>query len=142
MSKPIPDKAEVALEYPDKLYIGTFERSSRFDAHLDGTGISLSLYRTGDADVRRSIRMHFHYSLFADILQELSRTAAALPAEDVLHRDELCAAAQALHQALASGQAAPPPRTAGRTHARARKDERDLSEVLGRAAHRGPGRTP
>lgn len=26
--KPIPDKAEVALEYPDKLYIGSFERSS------------------------------------------------------------------------------------------------------------------
>ena len=35
MTKPIPDKAEVALEYPDKLYIGyvravgTFRRSSR-----------------------------------------------------------------------------------------------------------------
>jgi hypothetical protein len=31
MTKPIPDKAEVALEYPDKLYIGTnvaFRRSS------------------------------------------------------------------------------------------------------------------
>jgi hypothetical protein len=35
MTKPIPDKAEVALEYPDKLYIGTFERTARFDAHLD-----------------------------------------------------------------------------------------------------------
>ena len=30
MTKPIPDKAEIALEYPDKLYVGTFERSSRF----------------------------------------------------------------------------------------------------------------
>jgi hypothetical protein len=49
MTKPIPDKAEVALEYPDKLYIGTFERTARFDAHLDETGISLSLYRTGEA---------------------------------------------------------------------------------------------
>jgi hypothetical protein len=38
MTKPIPDKAEVALEYPDKFYIGTFERSSRFDAHLDENG--------------------------------------------------------------------------------------------------------
>ena len=28
MTKPIPDKAEVALEYPDKLYIGTFELST------------------------------------------------------------------------------------------------------------------
>ena len=50
MTKPIPDKAEVALEYPDKLYIGTFERSSRFDAHLDATGISLMLERIGDVD--------------------------------------------------------------------------------------------
>ena len=29
MTKPIADKAEVALEYPDKFYVGTFERSSR-----------------------------------------------------------------------------------------------------------------
>jgi hypothetical protein len=27
MTKPIPDKAEIALEYPEKLYTGTFERS-------------------------------------------------------------------------------------------------------------------
>ena len=55
MTKPIPDKAEVALEYPDKLYIGTFERTSRFDAHLDETGISLSLHRTGAADLRKTV---------------------------------------------------------------------------------------
>ena len=53
MTKPIPDKAEVALEYPDKLYIGTFERSARFDAHLDETGISLRLDRPGDAESLR-----------------------------------------------------------------------------------------
>jgi hypothetical protein len=39
MTKSIPDKAEIALEYPDKLYIGTFERSSRFEAHLDPTAL-------------------------------------------------------------------------------------------------------
>jgi hypothetical protein len=77
MTKPIPDKAEVALEYPDKLYIGTFERTSRFDAHLDETGISLSLHRTGAADVRKSVRMHFHYGLFADILHDLAVFRAA-----------------------------------------------------------------
>ena len=75
MTKPIPDKAEVALEYPDKLYIGTFEQSARFDAHLDETGISLSLHRTGADDVRKSIRMHFHYGLFADILRDLAKTS-------------------------------------------------------------------
>jgi hypothetical protein len=45
LTKPIPDKAEVALEYPDK-------RTARFDAHLDETGISLSLHRTGEANVQ------------------------------------------------------------------------------------------
>ena len=38
MTKTISDKAEVALEYRDKLYIGTFERSSRFNATVDSTG--------------------------------------------------------------------------------------------------------
>ena len=65
MTKPIPDKAEVALEYPDKIYIGTFERTARFDAHLDENGISLSRHRMGEADTRKSVHMHFHYALFA-----------------------------------------------------------------------------
>jgi hypothetical protein len=100
MTKPIPDKAEVALEYPDKLYIGTFERTARFDAHLDEAGISLSLHRTGDADVRKTIRMHFHYALFAEILHDLAQTVAAVPLDDTLHRDELRDGARALWLAL------------------------------------------
>ena len=44
-TKPIPDKAEIALEYSDKLYVGTFEHTSRFEAHLDPTGFSLILER-------------------------------------------------------------------------------------------------
>jgi hypothetical protein len=100
MTKPIPDKAEVALEYPDKLYIGTFERTSRFDAHLDETGISLSLHRTGAADVRKSVRMHFHYGLFADILHDLAKTVSSVPPADAAHRDALREAAKALYRAL------------------------------------------
>jgi hypothetical protein len=77
MTKPIPDKAEVALEYPDKLYIGTFERTARFDAHLDDAGISLILERVGDADTRRSVHLHLHYGLFAAILEQLSKSSSA-----------------------------------------------------------------
>src|SRR6516162_8620074 len=87
MIRPIRDKAEVALELPDKLYIGTFERSSRFDAHLDQTGVSLTLHRTGDADVRKSVHMHFHYGLFADILDDLATTVASMPPDDANHRE-------------------------------------------------------
>ncbi len=100
MTKPIPDKAEVAVEYPDKLYIGTFERSALFDAHLDETGISLSLHRTGADDVRKSVRMHFHYGLFADILRDLAKTVNAMPPSDLTHRAVLRDAAQALYSVL------------------------------------------
>src|SRR5207244_13122358 len=106
MTKPIPDKAEVALEYPDKLYIGTFERTSRFDAHLDETGISLSLHRTGAADVRKSVRMHFHYGLFADILHDLSTTVSFVPPADAAHSDALRDGATALYRALPPGACA------------------------------------
>jgi hypothetical protein len=47
VTKPISDKAEIALEYPDKLYVGTSERSSRFETHVDQTGIALILERPG-----------------------------------------------------------------------------------------------
>ncbi len=103
MTKPIPDKAEVAVEYPDKLYIGTFEQTARFDAHLDKNGISLSLHRQGDADTRKSVRMHFHYMLFAEILRDLAKTVTSLPPEDVSHREALRDAAKALYGALNAG---------------------------------------
>ena len=103
MTKPIPDKAEVAVEYPDKLYIGTFEASARFDAHLDETGISLSLHRTGTDDVRKSVRMHFHYGLFADILRDLAKTVSSLPASGLAHRAVLRDAARTLYSALQAG---------------------------------------
>jgi hypothetical protein len=100
MTKPIPDKAEIALEYPDKLYIGTFERTARFDAHLDETGISLSLHRTGAADVRKTVRIHFHYALFAEILCDLAKTVSSVPPADAAHRDVLQEGAKALYLAL------------------------------------------
>jgi hypothetical protein len=102
MTKPIPDKAEVVLEYPEKFYSGTFERSSRYDAHVDDTGISLLLDRPGDAEARKSVHMHIHYALFADILRELARTVSAVPAGDTAHRDALREAAKTLYDALAA----------------------------------------
>jgi hypothetical protein len=100
MTKPIPDKAEIALEYPDKLYIGTFERSSRFEAHLDPNGIALVLERPGADDVHKSIHMHIHFGLFADILRELASTVSRIPKDDVMHRDQLAQAVSELQKAL------------------------------------------
>jgi hypothetical protein len=100
MTKPITDKAEIALEYPDKLYVGTFERSSRFSAHLEPTGISMIFERPGADDVHKSVHMHIHFGLFADILRELADSVASIPKDDILHREQLAQAAGALHAAL------------------------------------------
>jgi hypothetical protein len=105
MTKPITDKAEVAVEYPDKLYIGTFAHTARFDAHIDQTGISLTLELPGPSDQRKSVRMHFHHALFADILRDLAKTAAALPPDDLTHRDSLRDSAKALYVALETNPA-------------------------------------
>ena len=103
MTKPVPDKAEIALEYPDKVYVGTFERSSRFEAHLDSTGFALILERLGDEDVRKSIHMHINFGLFASILSELASTVGRIPKDDILHRDQLARAVAELHKALVQG---------------------------------------
>lgn len=100
MTRPLPDKAEVALEYPDKYYVGTFDRTSRFDAHLDTTGLSLVLERPGEENVRKSIHMHLNYDLFAQILADVAATAAAMDPDDMAHRAALAHAAQALVRAL------------------------------------------
>ncbi len=105
MTKPIPDRAEVALEYPEKLYIGTFERSSRFDAHLDEKGLSLVLERTGDADTRKSVHLHLNFELLAEILRDIARTVATIPREDAAHYASLKNAAQELQAAFAHRKA-------------------------------------
>jgi hypothetical protein len=103
MTKPVPDKAEIALEYPDKLYVGTFERSSRFEAHLDPTGFALILERVGGEDVRKSIHMHINFGLFASILSELASTVGNISKDDILHHDQLAQAVAELHRALTQG---------------------------------------
>jgi len=102
MSKPIPDKAEVALEYPDKFYVGTFEHSSRFEAHLDGSGFALVLQRPGADDVRKSVHLHINFGLLAGILRELASSVAAIPKDDIAHREQLAEALAELQAALRS----------------------------------------
>jgi hypothetical protein len=99
VTKQILDKAEVALEYPDKFYSGTFERSSRFEARLDSTGVALILERPGAEDVRKSVHIHINYGLFADIVQQLASNVANIPTGEV-HLGALRKSVAALHQAL------------------------------------------
>jgi phosphoglycolate phosphatase-like HAD superfamily hydrolase len=54
-------------------------------------------------ELRKSIRMHFHYALFAEILQDLAKTVSKLPPADAEHRNMLREGAKALYRALGAG---------------------------------------
>jgi hypothetical protein len=74
MSTPITDKAEVSIDFPDKFYMGSFGRGSRFDLTADKEGIHLHLERSEGE--RRRVGLHVHYYLLADLL-EASAAAVA-----------------------------------------------------------------
>jgi len=99
MMKPVSDKAEVALEYPEKFYHGTFERSSRFEASFDASGVSLVLERLGSGEEKKSVHIHLHYGLFADVLEQLVGSAAKIP-EDDPNREHLSRAVARLSRAV------------------------------------------
>lgn len=100
--KPIAGRAEVALDFPDKAYVGSFSRASAFEVETDAEGVRLRLVRTGEE--KRIVELHLHWYLLADILTELGRV---LPAReiDASHRAAIQEAA-ALHAALAASSEA------------------------------------
>ena len=102
VTKPVPDKAEVTVEYPDKVYMGTFERTARFDAHVDEAGVSIALHRAGAADTRKSVHIHLHWALFAEILRDMAKAVASAPEIDATRRADLCDATKCLYRALAT----------------------------------------
>ena len=70
MAKPIIDKAEVAIDFPDKFYHGSFGRSSSFDVKVDSDGYHISLDRHGDE--HRHVSLHLQHHLFADIIESIA----------------------------------------------------------------------
>ena len=96
--KPIPDKAEVSIDFPDKAYIGSFGQHAKFEAKAGPDDIALKLVRTeGD---RRTAGFHIHYYLLADILDELATSLDEQEPLDEAHRDTLAAAADRFHKAV------------------------------------------
>ncbi|MBV9829103.1 MAG: hypothetical protein JO001_26070 [Alphaproteobacteria bacterium] len=97
---PISDKAEVAIDFPDKFYVGGFGRESGFEARCGADGVYLRLTRR--AGQKRQVEIHLHYLLFADIIEDLAQSIAAQPPVDAPHREPLAAAVQRLATALDS----------------------------------------
>ena len=77
---PIQDKAEVAIGFPDKVYMGSFMRSSTCEAHAENDGPFIKLLRKGED--RREVEVHLHQHLLADILEAWSEPLTEQPPMD------------------------------------------------------------
>lgn len=98
--KPITDEAQVAIDFPDKVYMGSFSRSSRYDVKVEDGGLFLKL--TKNSRPKRSFEVHLHHYLLVDILQDW---ATALESDDSLtdkDRTDLQDAFKSLSEALAA----------------------------------------
>ncbi len=84
---PIPDKAQVAVDFPDKFYMGSFARESKFEARAEDDGLFIKLSRTGAE--KRAVEIHLHHYLLADILSAWADSLGEEPRMDKTHREEL-----------------------------------------------------
>lgn len=96
--KPIVDKAEVSIDYPDKTYMGSFGRAAGYDVAADVDGIAIKLSsRSGE---KREVQVHLHYYLLADVLNSMASAMKNSLAADDPHRPALAEAANTLAAAL------------------------------------------
>ena len=94
---PIPDKAEVAVDFPDKLYMGGFGRDCEFEVRSEPDGVLVRFLRSGPD--QREVKIYLHHLLLADILCDLAETVARDGIDDS-HRTQLLDAARHLTAAL------------------------------------------
>src|SRR5262245_50148394 len=100
MTRSITGKAEVVLEYPDKLFIGTFDRNDHFDARFEANEVLLTLQREDGTEACRAARLHLAPQVLARVLFELADSASET-APAAANRVALRAAARTLEGALA-----------------------------------------
>lgn len=96
--KPITDKAEVSLDFPDKAYMGSFGRASSFEVGVEEDGVVIKLAHSGEE--KRRVELHLHYYLLGDVLGEMAGALAARPPIDEAHRASLADAADKLAATL------------------------------------------
>jgi len=99
MTRPIIDRAEVSIDFPDKFYMGSFASESRFEVTADPDGVHLWLERSGDE--HRKVGFHIHYYLLADVLETMASAIREAEPIDDRHRRHLGSAAKALAAAFA-----------------------------------------
>ena len=98
MKRPIIDKAEISVEFPNKSYFGSFGRHSVFDVAADDHGVHINFaHRQGE---KRRVGCHIQYYLLADILASIGAGLGGLKTLDASHAEALQRGAKAIDKAL------------------------------------------
>jgi hypothetical protein len=92
MTTPITDQAEVSIDFPDKFFMGTFSRGSRYDVSADKDGLHLHLERAEGE--KRKVGFHVHYYLLAELLAASAEAVAGVDRLEPVHKQRLQEAAR------------------------------------------------
>ncbi|MFN0044703.1 MAG: hypothetical protein ACKVSF_16005 [Alphaproteobacteria bacterium] len=98
--KDVISKAEVALDYPDKTYIGFFDRHSRYAVEASGKSMIIKLEHRGEE--RKVVDIHFEYPLLASIVEDFGELRDAHAEIPQFEREHLVRAFTAVAAAIAA----------------------------------------
>lgn len=96
--RPIEDKVEVSIDFPDKFYKGAFEGESRYDAAAEGDGLVMHFERLGDE--KRMVSLHLHHNVLAGVLTAWAESLKDAEPMDKRHANDLKAALKIVEKAL------------------------------------------
>ena len=105
MKHPILDRAEVAIDFPEKYYYGSFDRDATYDVQVDDHGVHIELDRK--VGERRHVSFHIHYYLLAEILQDLAAALSKRKPMSQSQQDAIQRAVDDLERALSRPQKSP-----------------------------------
>jgi len=96
--RPIEDRVEISIDFPDKFYRGAFEQESRYEAVVEGDGLLMHFERSGDE--KRSVSIHPHHNVLAGLLTAWADSLKEAEPMDKGHRAGMKAALKAVEKQL------------------------------------------
>lgn len=98
LTHPIQDEAQIAIDFPEKFYMGSFCREDKFEARAENDGLMIKLIRTQGE--KRQVEVHLHHQLLADVLSEWAVSLKDEPPMNKVHRETLLEVIKKVEAAL------------------------------------------
>ena len=94
----IQDEGQIAIDFPETFYMGSFGRDDEFEALAENDGLMIKLIRKHGE--KRQAEVHLHHQLLADILTEWAASLKGEPPMSKMHRKTLISALKKVEAAI------------------------------------------